>query len=324
MKIFYFPWANHGHFPGFLPLNIRKAIFTLSTVALVRCQSYNEEEVKIAIKYALEHFGGIKSFVKSGVKVLLKPNLLCARSPEKCVTTHPAIVSVVARMVLEAGGKPFIGDSPAIGPFKWVAAKSGLEEVARKLNIELIELTNPIYITPPPESKFKKILIAKQAIEADLVINLPKLKTHSQMMLTLGVKNLFGTIVAQRKAEWHFFAGMNRDTFASLLLDIYLIIKPALTILDGVWGMEGYGPSNGIPRKVGLLAVATDAVALDTSICYLLGGDFGSFPLYREARDRNIGETELSRLNFPAESPLAFYQQNFQIPALDSCLLYTS
>ena len=290
----------------------------MSTVALVRCETYAEEEVEAAIKAALEQFGGIKSLVKPGAKVLLKPNLLCARSPEKCVTTHPAIVSVIARMVLDAGGKPFIGDSPAIGSFKWVAAKSGLEQVARKLNIELVELTHPTPIPPLPETKFKKITIAAAALEADVVINLPKLKTHSQMMLTLGVKNLFGTVVAQRKAEWHFLAGMNRDTFASLLLDIYLTIKPKITIIDGVWGMEGYGPSNGIPRKINLVAAAIDAVALDTTICYLLGGDFDSFPLYREARARNIGETDLGRIDFPLKYPADFKQSNFQIPILDS------
>ena len=290
----------------------------MSSVSLVRCETYEARELEAAIQSALDRFGGIKSLVKPGAWVLLKPNLLCARSPEKCVTTHPAFVRAVARMVLNAGGEPFIGDSPAIEPFKWVAAKSGIEQVAHDLGIELVELTHPTSIVPLPGAKFKKMSIAAQALKADMVINLPKLKTHCQMMFTLGVKNLFGTIVAQRKAEWHCMAGVDQDTFASLLLDIYSTVKPAMTILDGVWGMEGRGPSNGRPRKVNVIAAATDAVALDISICHLLGGDLRSFPLYREARSRSIGETDIRRINFQGESPQTFALQNFQIPVLDS------
>jgi ferredoxin len=151
-----------------------------------------------------------------------------------------------------------------------------------------------------------------------VVINLPKLKTHSQMLLTLGVKNLFGTVVAQRKAEWHYMAGVDRDTFASLHLDIYRAVRPALTILDGVWAMEGHGPANGRPRRANLIAAATDAVALDVSICHLLGAPLRSFPLYRAAKARGIGETEVGRITFRGDPPETFQMRDFEIPRLDS------
>jgi uncharacterized protein (DUF362 family)/Pyruvate/2-oxoacid:ferredoxin oxidoreductase delta subunit len=290
----------------------------LSTVSLVRCKTYESGALEGAIHKALDLIGGIKRFVAPGARVLLKPNLLCARSPEKCVTTHPAVVQVVAKMVLDAGGKPFIGDSPGIETFKRVAAKSGMAKVARELGIELIELTNPVLVAPPPGAAFRKLEIASEALKADVVINLPKLKTHCQMMFTLGVKNIFGTVVAQRKAEWHCTAGIKRNTFASLLLDIYSLVKPAVTILDGVWGMEGHGPSNGSPKKINLIATATDAVALDISVCKLLGGSLSLFPIFQEARSRKIGETDIARIMFKGDDPRTFATDDFQIPALDS------
>jgi ferredoxin len=191
-------------------------------------------------------------------------------------------------------------------------------EVAQRLGIELVELTRPTPVPSTPGAMFKQLEIAHQALNADVVINLPKLKTHSQMLLTLGVKNLFGTIVAQRKAEWHYMAGADRDTFASLHLDIYQALKPALTLLDGVWGMEGHGPSNGRPRRLNLIAAAKDAVALDVSICRLLGARLRSFPLYRAARSRGMGETDLSKITFKGESLQSFEVIDFQIPKLDS------
>jgi uncharacterized protein (DUF362 family)/ferredoxin len=274
--------------------------------------------VEWAVRQAVDLLGGISRFVKAGVRVLIKPNLLSAQPPERRITTDPAVVRAVARLVQEAGGKPIIGDSPALDPFKRVAAKTGMAGIAEELGIELVELSSPTPVTTPEGSLFKKLEIAAQALDADLVINLPKLKTHSQMLLTLGVKNLFGTIVAQRKAEWHYMTGLDRDTFASLHLDIYLTVKPALTVLDGVWAMDGYGPTNGRPRHLKLIAAATDAVALDTGICHLLGAPLRAFPLYRVARTRGVGETDIRMISFPGKSPGAFDVNGFEIPALDS------
>jgi uncharacterized protein (DUF362 family)/Pyruvate/2-oxoacid:ferredoxin oxidoreductase delta subunit len=262
--------------------------------------------------------GGISRFVKAGQRILLKPNLLSAREPGKRVTTDPAVVGAVARMVLECGGKPLIADSPGLDPFARVAAKTGMSDIARDLGIEILELVDSIPVPTPEGSLFKRLEIARLALEADALINLPKLKTHTQMLFTLGVKNLFGTIVAQRKAEWHYMTGLDRQVFASLHLDIYQTIKPALTILDGVWGMEGYGPSNGKPKHLGVIAAAEDAVALDTIVCHRLGAPLQGFPLYREARRRGIGETDVSRIRCLGESSQPFSGTAFQVPALDS------
>jgi ferredoxin len=138
------------------------------------------------------------------------------------------------------------------------------------------------------------------------------------MLLTLGVKNMFGTIVGQRKAEWHYMAGVDRDAFAALLLSIYRAVQPALTLLDGVWGMEGHGPANGVPRHLKVIGAARDAVALDTAVCDLLGIPLRLFPLYRVAKKSGIGQTDIGRIDFLGNPPRTFSVSNFQVPELDS------
>jgi uncharacterized protein (DUF362 family)/Pyruvate/2-oxoacid:ferredoxin oxidoreductase delta subunit len=289
-----------------------------TVVALVRCEDYDRQAVESAVRRSVDLLGGMAAFVKPGNQVLLKPNLLAARAPERRITTDPEIVRSVARLVVEAGGKPAIGDSPALEPFQRVARKTGMKEVADELGLELVNLVGPAPVPLREGAVFRNLELSSRVMDADVVINLPKLKTHSQMLFTLGVKNLFGTVVAQRKAEWHYMAGVDRDTFASLHLDVYQAIRPALTILDGVWGMEGHGPANGKPRRVNLVAAATDAVALDVSICQLLGTPLRSFPLYRAAKARGIGETEVNRISLRGDPPKSFQIEDFEVPSLDS------
>lgn len=290
----------------------------MSIVSLVHCESYEYDLIDSSVRRAIDLLGGMSSFVKPGNRVLLKPNLLAAHPPDRHITTNPAVVRAVAVLVKEAGGRPFIGDSPALESFKRVSQKTGMADIAEDLGIELVELSHPAHVEARDDALFKKLEIASQALEADAVINLPKLKTHSQMLFTLGVKNLFGTIVAQRKAEWHYMVGVNRDTFASLHLDIYLAVKPVLTILDGVVAMEGHGPSNGSTRPVNLIAAAQDAVALDVAVCDILNIPLNSFPLYRAARTRGIGETDTGRIVFKGDPEEMFAVRDFKAPELDS------
>ncbi len=260
----------------------------MSRVAVTACPDYQNPALERAVRRAVDHCGGMASFVLPGQRVLLKPNLLGAYALERRVTTDPAVVLAVGRLVAEAGGGIIIGDSPAIDGFRRTVAKSGMDRVAAELDAELVELGDPQEVPTPLGCLYRRLELARQAVEADVIINLPKLKTHCMMLLTLGVKNLFGTIVAQRKSEWHFAIGQDRDIFAGLLLDIHSTLAPALTILDGVWAMEGKGPGNGDPRHVGLIAASTDALALDLHIAGLLGAPGDLFPLGRAALSRGL------------------------------------
>lgn len=283
------------------------------------CDSYEEPGLEAAVRRAAELAGGIEDLIKPGDRVLIKPNMLSAHPPDRCITTHPGVVKAVGRMVLDLGARPFIGDSPALDGFRRTAAKSGLAEAAEALGVSIGPLTDSIRTACPEGSFYKSLELAREALEADVVLNLPKLKTHCQMLLTLGVKNMFGTVVSQRKAEWHLAAGLNRETFASLLIDIYLTTAPALTIMDGVWGMEGRGPGNGRPKFVGFLAASRDALGLDLEICRILGVPLKKFPLFRAAVTRGMIASDSQFAEIVGDRVEAL--SDFEIPDLETLLM---
>ena len=264
-----------------------------STVSIVRCQTYNEEEVLEGLRQSIDLIGGIKNFVKSGDRVLLKPNLLYGKAPEKAVTTHPSIVKGMIQIVREAGGIPFIGDSPSIGSLTRAAEKAEIKRVADENKCPLMEFNKPIF---PPKGGgrfFKQLEIDQGVLEADVVINLPKWKTHGMMLLTLGVKNLFGCIPGPRKALWHLKAGEDRKLFAQMLIDLYQIIQPSLTILDGIVGMDGNGPGSGDPIQLGLILGSRDPLSLDQVVCDLLRIPRKSLMTNQVAFEEGMGRDEI-------------------------------
>ncbi|MDI6763245.1 MAG: DUF362 domain-containing protein [Thermodesulfobacteriota bacterium] len=261
----------------------------VTPVSIVKCRRYDDEEVLEKLRLSIDLIGGIGSFVKKGDRVLLKPNLLYGKAPEKAVTTHPSIIRGVIQIVRENGGIPFLGDSPGIGNSVGVAEKAGIKRVADAMDCPVIEFNRPVL---PPERKgrfFKNIEIDQAIFEADVIINLPKWKTHAQMLLTLGVKNLFGCVPGQRKALWHLKAGEDHKIFAQMLVDIYLMIQPSLTILDGIVGMEGNGPGSGDPVPLGLILASGNPLILDQIVCDLVGISRNSLMTNRVAFEQGLG-----------------------------------
>jgi len=156
--------------------------------------------------------------IQKGSRVLIKPNLLLPAKPEKAIVTHPLVVKAAAEYAIEAGGRVQISDSPAMGTFKKVLKEGEYQGSLDGLNANLTPFT--ISTRKDIGTPFKEIDLAKDAIDADVIINIAKLKTHSQMLLTLGVKNLFGCVIGAKKPEWHLRAGVDRDLFAKLLVQI--------------------------------------------------------------------------------------------------------
>lgn len=280
----------------------------------IRKSEYLQDEISDAIHKILENFGGIEKYVKSGDRVALKTNMLSANSVEERVTTDPSVVRAIALEVISAGGKPFICDSPGLDKFSNVAKKSGLGALGQELGIPCEELLDPTELPVIDGAVFRKIEVSRTVLEAEAVINIPKLKTHGQMVLTMGVKNMFGTVVAQRKAEWHYKVGLRRDAFASLLIDIYRGVKPSLTILDGVWGMEGRGPANGAPRNFSILAGAENALTLDFHMCKMLGLPLQEFPLWQSANARGLPESDVHDDDLGGDFVHPFTFDNVDIP----------
>lgn len=261
------------------------------TVALVPCSGYGEKEVVGAIRQAVDYLGGWGQYVKPGQRVLLKANLLTKRPPEDAVTTHPLVVKAVAAEVIRAGGKPVIYDSPG-GPFTTAILEdiyrvSGLTQVARETGAELNWDVAGTQVSAPEEARERSFTLSQAVCNADVVINLPKLKSHGLTRYTGAVKNLYGCIPGLHKAEYHLQLP-ELHKFAGFLLDLALTVRPALTIVDAVVGMEGEGPSAGTPRPLGYLLASPSVFALDAVAVTLIGLNLDEVPSTNLAAKRGL------------------------------------
>jgi uncharacterized protein (DUF362 family)/ferredoxin len=261
-------------------------------VSIVRCSDYSN--VKSTIKQSLDLIGGLEKIVSPGKRVLLKPNVLAIRPPEDAVTTHPAVISAMCELVLDVGGVPIIGDgSGIIKPGATTTSQafkvSGIEAVATRYGAELINFETYGYseVDVPGGRQFSRLYISKAVLEADVIISLPKLKTHELMLYTGAVKNFFGTIPQKNRKQAHSFEDRNR--FGEAVVDIYSIVKPHLAVMDGVVGMEGNGPSNGKPVSASVILASYDCAALDIVASELMGIDPLTVPTNKAALSRGFG-----------------------------------
>lgn len=279
----------------------------------VRNTDYNYHKLKPVIFEIMESAAG--GVIQKNSRVVIKPNLLAPATPDEAVVTHPLIIKAVVEYLLDKGAKPQISDSPGSGSITKVLTKSGISNVLEGLNVEYKEFKKTISIDIG--KPFKKIEIAEDAINADVLINLPKLKTHTQMLLTLGVKNLFGCIVGLKKPEWHLRAGVDREMFAGLLVKIHQVVNPTITILDGILAMEGQGPGkSGTPRKLGVVMGGKDSLAVDIVVCRMLGIKPDDLLTNKIAVEQELIKTdeilvdgnlpELKDFKFPEITPLVF------------------
>lgn len=232
--------------------------------------TYDGPQLKAQIVAMLERLP--EGTIGSGKRVLIKPNLLVPALPEQAVTTHPLVVGAVAEYASDLGAKVTVADSPATVTAERVFRKGGYLKILEGLSARTanLEATLPVDIGEP----FGHVPIAEAVMQADVVLNLAKLKTHTQMLLTLGVKNMFGCVVGMEKARWHLRTGIDRQQFARLLVRICAAVKPTYTIVDGIQALEGQGPGpRGEPRDFGLLIGGENPFAVDKTICLLLGLD---------------------------------------------------
>ena len=292
----------------------------LQKVSISKCNDYRFEDVYSSVKHSIDLLGGIGEYVKTGQRVLLKPNLLTGKHPDMAITTHPSIVKAVIMLVREAGGRPFIGDSPAAFPFAKegmdkIAEITGMRDVADEMGVDIVDLSEAMAVRGPDGGIFKEHEISKVAINSDLVINLPKLKTHSQMVLTSAVKNLFGCVPGARKVQWHYKAGVDRIYFARMLVEVSQIINPVLTIVDGIIGLEGDGPgSAGTPRHIGLIVTGTDCSAVDLVVSRIAGVAEDQIPTIIAAREKGICK-DLNEVVILGEPISKVTIRDFKLPA---------
>lgn len=259
------------------------------------CDSYDVGALKEFLGSAFARI----NFRAHGSRVLLKPNLLAGKPPRKCVNTHPQLVRSLAEMLLDEGCTVLVGDSPGYESTERALRGSGIGEVAKTLGLQVARFDKKIVKRSQGISPYREFLVGEDPESFDLIINLPKFKTHAMMGLTLGVKNTFGFVPRFEKAKWHLKAGRDPLLFGAILLDIHALVKPALTILDGILAMEGDGPSSGKPRHIGLVAVADDALALDLFVERMLGLP-DMLPISRVAKEKGLlGNAEIFDLGLP-------------------------
>ncbi len=254
-------------------------------VALIKCENYLLNEVQEAIIKSISLIGGIEKLKAIGKKVLLKPNILAGKEPECAVTTHPVVFEAVVKIFLDNGFEVAAGDSPPLESLQAASKKAGLLDVVEKYQIPFYEFKNPVKKSNPSGKLIKNFNISKEVTDFDILVSLPKLKTHAQMYYTGAMKNLFGCITGLQKPQFHL-RFPDRDDFANMIVDLNLLLKPALGIMDGIVAMEGRGPQGGNPKKLGLIAASFDILALDLVCSEIIGYKHSDIPIIKNALER--------------------------------------
>lgn len=292
------------------------------TVALVRCGGYDQDEVDAAVSRAVNLLGGISRFVSPGEKVLLKPNLLQGQEPERCVTTHPAVVAAVARILAEQGCQVVIGDSPGAGivynesNLRRAYARSGYAAVAEETGATLNYDTGYQTVSYPEGRVMKQFSIITPAVEADAIVVVSKAKTHMWTRMTGAAKNLFGLIPGLEKPVFHF-RFQDEYAFGEMLIDLNECMSPRLQVVDAVMAMEGDGPQSGSPREVGVILAGSDPAAVDTVLARLIGMDPLEIGSIRSAARRGI--LDPATVLTVGDDLAAFVVSDFQKPSTYTC-----
>ncbi len=299
----------------------------MSNISIVKCENYIMDNVRKSVREAVDLVGGIEKFVKPGEKVLLKVNLLMKRKPERVTTTHPALAQAVAELVIEAGGKPIIGDSPGGYHFynrkvlENVYETCGMKEAAEESGAELNYDTEIIDVPYHDGKITKSIKTIMPVVQVDKIINIPKIKTHMMTVYSGAVKNMFGIIPGSYKGEYHLRFDDVGD-FADLLIDICMFSKPALTVMDAVFGMEGYGPTAGNPKQVGLIIAGTNPFELDVAAADIIGLQPKQVPTIRKSIERGLCSGHVEDLQIVGENIAQVAVKDFKKPTVKVAFNY--
>ena len=292
----------------------------MSKVSLVKCSEYELSSLKEAINLSLESIGGVDKFAKKGAKVLLKPNVMMPKKSSFPVNTHPLFIQAVIEIFKEKGAKIIVGESSAgsqagITFTKKALKTSGIEDVVNKTGAKLVNFDfDEVIMTKINNPYAKSIPIAKAVLEADLVVSLPKLKTHIYgNIITGAIKNMYGTVPGQIKAEYHRLAP-EPEQFYTIIRDIFKATKTGLTIFDAIEAMEGDGPSAGKPRYVGFIIASEDSVAANAVASELVGIPSLRVLTTKFCAEANIGKGNLKEIEVVGEELKKVALKNFKLP----------
>ena len=288
----------------------------MTPVSLIRCPDYEAVHVGDALDRAFTYIGGLSSYVRSGDRVLVKPNLLQGLPPETATTTHPAVLDALLSRLIDLGARPQIGDAPAWGLWRQVVERCGVAEVAHRYGVPLAEFDQPVPVPSVRPEVLPQFMVDRAVRDADAVINVPKLKSHRQLGFTAGVKNLYGCMPGKRKAYYHMARGNRDSDFASLVAAFAYTVAPALTLVDGVVAMEREGPSRGDPRTVGALIASADPAAADAVVAEVIRAPVADRLLLDACRRLRLGSPEMDTIDVRGETVAAMAVPDFRHPLL--------
>ena len=283
-------------------------------VILSRCSEYTPPKIAEAIQKQFELLGGLEKFVSRGDTVMLKPNFIAPRSRRYATQTHPVVIIETAKHLKDFGAKPFVADSPAWSNVYACVKALKMEGSLKKLSIPVKQLNKPKWCKIG--SKNIHVGISSVAHDTDVIINMPKFKSHQQLLATFAVKNMFGCVSGKRKAIWHFRKGRKADEFCELLIDIFKYLNPALTIIDGVMAMEGLGPIHGRTRPLGWLIGGTDPIACETICAKLINTNPQEIPIIKTANRIGFGCSNPDNIEITGDDFSQMICTDFELPEL--------
>jgi uncharacterized protein (DUF362 family) len=283
-------------------------------VVLSRCTDYHPDKIRATIARQFELLGGLDKFAKRGDTVLIKPNFIAPRSSRHATQTDPVAVLETARLLKDFGAKPFVGDSPAWSNVFACARALKLEEPLKELGVPVKQLNKPKWIRLTSDGG--RIGISSVALDADVIINLPKFKSHQQLVATFAVKNMFGCVSGKQKALLHFARGKTEENFCRMLIDIYRMLNPVVTIIDAVKVMDGPGPIRGRTRPLGYIIGGTEPIACELICCKLIDLNPNELPILRTARRIGFGSFETEKIEVVGNNLPNQPCTDFELPQL--------
>lgn len=288
----------------------------LNGVSLRGCESYDPALLDRAME---AHFAALEvdGLLRPGMKVVLKPNLVMKRRPEEATTTHPAVVAAVVRVLRRRGIEDItLADSPGglynAGVLSALYASTGMKEAARAESFALNLDTGFQNRTAVQAVRCHSFDIINPLAEADLIINLCKLKTHAMTGLSGACKNMFGAVPGLKKPELHC-QFPDKAAFGEMLVDLCCLVRPALTIVDAVECMEGNGPTGGSRRHMGLTAAGRNPFSLDLILCRLIGVEPHTVSTCLSAVERGLCPQSSEAVELTGD-PIEAYATAFQPP----------
>lgn len=237
----------------------------------------------------------------TGKKVLIKPNVLRASEAKEGIVTHPAVLRAVVEKV--EGMEPaslVVGDNPGLfsyGINEESFKKTGLMEAAKGYyenignDLQKVDF-NPEYMA--------KVGLSRAVLDADIIISLPKFKTHGLTVITGAIKNSYGFLPGAQKAHLHKAAG-SPERFHEVVVEVFRLRVPDLFILDAVVGMEGNGPASPDLLDIGLIMASNDAMAMDSVMAKMVGLEPGRLRFLRKAKEIGLGDYDLDKIEIIGE-----------------------